>query len=442
MSRMYSLFILLMICITANAQVLIKPNQYDFGTVDIAGQLFATYAYKNNGSQPIYLLKIEGSPFISYRKPGKALLGGQSDTLKIIYTPPKEGRFDESIKLYFSDSYEPRIVSLKGTIKKIDNDPTLNCYSFNDEAGINIIMCDLKINVIDSFTQAPITQATIQQYYGNRIAFDLHTNQQGYVSYSLKPGLYQYQIHAVGYQSRIVQYYINRQTRTITCKLIPLTKNENITTTTSQNPITDTTINPSSSLSSTELPIEQYAFNNIVFLIDVSSSMSLSDRLPLLKQSMQTLIAELRPVDRVSVITYASNAKVIYPSTPITKKDELSALIESLVAGGSTSADKGLQLAHDVVFDNYITDGNNQLIIATDGSFSLTEKDLNLFRDGTANNKPLTVLVIGFGKNKDAQKGLREMARKFQGSYTLIRKDQEESNRALLEEIKKNSRKK
>lgn len=442
MSRMYSLFILLMICITANAQVLIKPNQYDFGTVDIAGQLFATYAYKNNGSQPIYLLKIEGSPFISYRKPGKALLGGQSDTLKIIYTPPKEGRFDESIKLYFSDSYEPRIVSLKGTIKKIDNDPTLNCYSFNDEAGINIMMCDLKINVIDSFTQAPIAQAIIQQYYGNRIAFDLHTNQQGYVSYSLKPGLYQYQIAANGYQSRIVQYYINRQTRTITCKLIPLTKNENITTTTSQNPITDTTINPSSSLSSTELPIEQYAFNNIVFLIDVSSSMSLSDRLPLLKQSMQTLIAELRPVDRVSVITYASNAKVIYPSTPITKKDELSALIESLVAGGSTSADKGLQLAHDVVIDNYITDGNNQLIIATDGSFSLTEKDLNLFRDGTANNKPLTVLVIGFGKNKDAQKGLREMARKFQGSYTLIRKDQEESNRALLEEIKKNSRKK
>ena len=442
MSRMYSLFILLMICMTANAQVLIKPNQYDFGTVDIAGQLFDTYAYKNNGSQPIYLLKIEGSPFISYRKPGKALLGGQSDTLKIIYTPPKEGRFDESIKLYFSDSYEPRIVSLKGTIKKIDNDPTLNCYSFNDEAGINIMMCDLKINVIDSFTQAPIAQAIIQQYYGNRIAFDLHTNQQGYVSYSLKPGLYQYQIAANGYQSRIVQYYINRQTRTITCKLIPLTKNENITTTTSQNPITDTTINPSSSLSSTELPIEQYAFNNIVFLIDVSSSMSLSDRLPLLKQSMQTLIAELRPVDRVSVITYASNAKVICPSKPVTHKDELSSIIESLVAGGSTSADKGLQLAHDVVIDNYITDGNNQLIIATDGSFSLTEKDLNLFRDGTANNKPLTVLVIGFGKNKDAQKGLREMARKFQGSYTLIRKDQEESNRALLEEIKKNSRKK
>jgi uncharacterized protein YegL len=304
------------------------------------------------------------------------------------------------------------------------------------------MMCDLKINVIDSFTQAPIAQAIIQQYYGNRIAFDLHTNQQGYVSYSLKPGLYQYQIAANGYQSRIVQYYINRQTRTITCKLIPLTKNENITTTTSQNPITDTTINPSSSLSSTELPIEQYAFNNIVFLIDVSSSMSLSDRLPLLKQSMQTLIAELRPVDRVSVITYASNAKVICPSKPVTHKDELSAIIESLVAGGSTSADKGLQLAHDVVIDNYITDGNNQLIIATDGSFSLTEKDLNLFRDGTANNKPLTVLVIGFGKNKDAQKGLREMARKFQGSYTLIRKDQEESNRALLEEIKKNSRKK
>jgi Ca-activated chloride channel family protein len=197
---------------------------------------------------------------------------------------------------------------------------------------------------------------------------------------------------------------------------------------------------PNVDMAGTELPIDKYSFNNIVFLIDVSSSMSMSDRLPLLKKSMATLINQLRPVDRVSIITYASNASVLYPSKPVTSKEELILLIESLSAGGSTSADKGLKLSYDVMVENYITNGNNQLIIATDGAFTLKEKDLNLFNGGAANNQPIKVSIIGFGKNKDAQKGLRQMAKQFKGSYIYIA-NSNDAERALLDEIKKNSRK-
>jgi uncharacterized protein YegL len=430
------------------AQIKINPTLYDFGTVDIAGQLFASYTYSNNGTEPVYLLKIETSPFISYRKPVKALQPGQTDTLKIVYTPPKEGNFDESLLLYFSNSTTPKTIKLKGNIKKIDNDPTLNCYSFNTDAGVNIIMCDLKVNIVDAGTNKPISQAMLQQYFGNTPAFSLLTNEKGIISYSLKPGLYHYKIYADGYQPLAVDQYVNRQTKEVTYRLIPMPKEEIQPEILTQNEsIIDTTMDVVESkpiLSkemSDELPVDKYAFNNIVFLIDVSSSMSMPDRLPLLKKSMSTLISQLRPVDRVSIITYASNAKVVYPSKTVTDKNELNMLIESLQASGSTSADKGLQLAYDVVTEYYISNGNNQLIIASDGAFTLKEKDLNLFKGGTSDNQPLTVSVIGFGKNKDAQKGLKQMAKQFRGSYIYIT-NVADAERALLEEIKKNSRKK
>lgn len=444
------LIILCMLCVSpVFSQVKINPTIYDYGTVDIAGQLFASYVFTNNGTDKIYLLKVEASPFMSYRKPVKAVMPGESDTLKIVYTPPKEGAFDESLLLYFSNSTTPKTVRMKGVIKKIDNDPTLNCYSFSTDAGVNVIMCDLKINIIDAGNNKPIADAMVQQYFGMRPAFNLSTNEKGYISYSLKPGLYHYKISAEGYQSYAVDQYVNRQTKEITYKLIPLPKEEpqpEIISSTEEVLVdTLTPINERKPVKveiiSSELPIEKFAYNNIVFLIDVSSSMSMQDRLPLLKKSMLTLINQLRPVDRVSIITYASNATIIYPSKPVTEKEELIQLIESLVANGSTSADKGLKMAYDVVTEHYISNGNNQLIIASDGAFTLKEKDLNLFKGGAANNQPLIVSVIGFGKNKDAQKGLKDMAKQFKGSYIHI-SNPGDAERALLDEIKKNSRKK
>lgn len=444
------IFILFLLCHTSVwAQVKVTPTIYDYGTVDIAGQLFASYVFTNNGTDKVYLLKVEASPFMSYRKPVKAVMPGESDTLKIVYTPPTAGAFEESMLLYFSNSTTPKTVRMKGYIKKIDNDPTLNCYSFSTDAGVNVIMCDLKINVVDAGTDKPISNAMVQQYFGTRPAFNLTTNDKGYISYSLKPGLYHYKISAEGYQSYAVDQYVNRQTKEVTYKLIPLPKEEpQPEVISSTNDVLVDTLAPvietqpvKVDFISSELPLEKFAYNNIVFLIDVSSSMSMPDRLPLLKKSMLTLINQLRPVDRVSIITYASNATIIYPSKPVIEKQELIQLIESLMANGSTSADKGLKMAYDVVTEHYISNGNNQLIIATDGAFTLKEKDLNLFKGGAANNQPLTVSIIGFGKNKEAQKGLKDMARQFKGSYIHIA-DAGEADRALLDEIKKNSRKK
>ena len=97
-------------------------------------------------------------------------------------------------------------------------------------------------------------------------------------------------------------------------------------------------------------------------------------------------------------------------------------------------------MAHDVLLENYLDQGNNQLVLATDGSFTLKESDLKLFNNGTIDGKPLNICVTGFGHNKDAIKSLKKTSKRFNGKFIHIDKSEQATN-ALLEEVKQNSRK-
>jgi uncharacterized protein YegL len=436
----YYLVFFLLIFIKTQAQVTITPKGYDFNDIELANQIYASYIITNNSTQKIYLLKVEGDPSITYRRITKAIQPGTSDTLKVWYSPSREGNFYKEFQIYLSDDVKPFGLSMKGNLLHLDKDPTLNCYSFSKtEAGVNIILADVEIYLIDSITKKPINNGNVTQFYNNNPRFTMQTNEKGYVSLSLKPNLYQYQFSATGYNTIKAETYINRKTKKLVYELSPINQ-EKISLDTieikniSQDTVLELIVNES-----TELPVEFYAANNIVFLIDISSSMNLSDRLPLLKESMHTLIDQLRPIDKVSIITYATQAKVIYSSKLVKDKNELLNIIDELVAGGSTSADKGLGITHEVLIDNYISGGNNQIVMATDGAFELKEKDLALFNNGTAEiDKQVNFSILGFGKSKDARKALKKIADKFRGSFIYI-SSSDDAEKALLNEIKRNS---
>src|SRR5206468_10065878 len=107
--------------------------------------------------------------------------------------------------------------------------------------------------------------------------------------------------------------------------------------------------------------------NNLVFLIDVSGSMESPDKLPLLKRSLELLVDQLRPQDRVAIVVYAGNAGLVLPSTPGPNKGAINAAIEQLDAGGSTAGGEGSQRAYQVAKDSCLQNGNHRVILATDG---------------------------------------------------------------------------
>lgn len=173
-----------------------------------------------------------------------------------------------------------------------------------------------------------------------------------------------------------------------------------------------------------DIEVEQVPASNLVFLLDVSGSMDQPNKLPLVKNAMHILMEKLRPRDRVAIVVYAGAAGMVLESTPCTPegKDEIISAFENLTAGGSTAGGEGIELAYKIAKDHFITDGNNRVILATDGDFNVgTSSDGALER--LIENKRddgifLTVLGVGMGNYKDSK--MEKLSNAGNGNYAYI----------------------
>ncbi|HET9603137.1 MAG TPA: YfbK domain-containing protein, partial [Gemmatimonadales bacterium] len=162
--------------------------------------------------------------------------------------------------------------------------------------------------------------------------------------------------------------------------------------------------------------------SNLVFLIDVSGSMMSEDKLPLVKQAFHTLVRHLGEEDRVAIVVYAGQAGLVLPSTPGGDKDRILSAIDRLEAGGSTAGGAGIRLAYDVARRHFMPEGNNRVILATDGDFNVgvssTSELTRLIEDRRKEGTYLTVLGFGTGNSTDGRMEAR--ADKGNGNYAYI----------------------
>jgi Ca-activated chloride channel family protein len=185
------------------------------------------------------------------------------------------------------------------------------------------------------------------------------------------------------------------------------------------------------------IPMANLPATNLVFLVDVSGSMDEQNKLPLLKESMKILVKELRSIDKVSIVVYAGSAGVVLEPTSGDNKDEIMDAFDDLHAGGSTAGGEGIELAYKLAQQNFIKEGNNRVVIATDGDFNVgasTDDDmLKLIEQKRESGVFLTVLGFGMGNYKDSK--MEILADKGNGNYAYIDNIQE-ANRFLGKEFK------
>ncbi len=162
--------------------------------------------------------------------------------------------------------------------------------------------------------------------------------------------------------------------------------------------------------------------NNLVFLLDVSGSMSAANKLPYVKKSMEMILNELRDEDRVAIVVYAGAAGLVLPSTSARDKGKIMAAIDNLNAGGSTAGGAGIKLAYKTAKENFIKGGNNRIVLCTDGDFNVgvsSKSGLqNLIEQKRNEGVFLTVLGFGMGNYKDNR--LETLADKGNGNYGYI----------------------
>jgi len=189
-------------------------------------------------------------------------------------------------------------------------------------------------------------------------------------------------------------------------------------------------------LQSQQIDASKAAPNNLVFLIDVSGSMSSEDKLPLLKKGLYLLIDQLREEDKVSIVVYAGAAGMVLPPTSGMRKDKIKAVIEELSSGGSTAGGEGIELAYMIAKTQFLENGNNRIILATDGDFNVgvsSEGDLiRLIEEKREQGIFLSVLGFGTGNLQDSK--MEQLADKGNGNYNYI-DNILEAKKVLVEEM-------
>ncbi len=167
---------------------------------------------------------------------------------------------------------------------------------------------------------------------------------------------------------------------------------------------------------------EQRPASNLVFLLDVSGSMSSLNKLPLLKKSLGLLIERLSEYDSVAIVVYAGASGLTLPATMCDDKATILTSLDNLNAGGSTNGGAGIQLAYDIASENFIEGGNNRVILATDGDFNVGTTSrtalLSLIEQKAQTGVFLSVLGFGMGNLKDST--LEMLADKGNGNYAYI----------------------
>ena len=205
--------------------------------------------------------------------------------------------------------------------------------------------------------------------------------------------------------------------------------------------ITDCPWNPESQLlslhiSARKIEPDKIPPSNLVFLVDISGSMDMPNRLPLLKSAFKLLVNNLRDNDTVSIVVYGSTVGIWMQPTSGKEKEKIRKSIEELYPGGATPGESGIRTAYALAKNQYIKDGNNRVILATDGDFNIGQASEEELEKMITQHQQwgiyLTCLGVGMGNYKDSK--LEILAKKGNGNFAYLDNEQE-AEKVLVKEL-------
>ncbi|MES2567839.1 MAG: VWA domain-containing protein [Bacteroidota bacterium] len=356
-----------------NSLINVDEPNKDIGTQENIYKIKADYIIQNNQTKNLYLLRADALKGITIHTSKKTIKPNDTALIVIEFIPQHTGKFTEVLNLVTSADGLPFKLSLSGNVKSIKTDDKTACFYFKKPKNPGI----------KNPEQIVVVESTKPRDVSNRIP--------DYTPYEeLKDPIKQPEV------------------------IIPIKqKNDKL------------------------LDEKLYKPNNIIFLVDVSNSMKDTNKLRIMQYALHELIDVLRPEDKITFITYADSVKVLKEVTNGSNKIELNEVVDKLKAKGLTKGNKAILFSLDVAIKNYIADGNNQIILATDGKFRFYPDDQKLYK-ANLGAKTIKLSTIAFGNDKDAIKNLKEIADIGNGNFIHI-KARSKAKEQLLNEIKENS---
>lgn len=435
--------------------------EHDFGDIKAGDSRVVDIKFRNTTGEKVYLLRIKHGREIKSLVSSKSIMPDSLLLIRIKFNPIETGKFKIYIPIYLSNSLEPFEFSIQGYVKEIDNSMGLACPSFDNKKVEKTLVFDFTATVLDRKTGEPIKDASITFVTNGTVSQIEKTNGRGVVKTSALIGLYYFVIDANKYIGSEFPKYINKRNDSILVYLdkpkviveeepiallveepvVVIEEKESVIEKPITLPLVDTIplLKEEALVVAEEIPIELvYKSNNIVFLLDVSTSMNKEGKLDLLKASLIEMVNGLRPEDRITLISYSTFSKVILDGTPGSEKELLIQKIQAIRAQGVTAGGDGMKLAYKQAKRNYIEGGNNQVIMATDGKFN--RGATNLDRLVTKNfQRGIGITVLGIKNKPENAEEMQSIANLGGGNYLVI-ESYEDSKQLLINEIKRTSR--
>ena len=446
MRKLTFLFLIFCICnFSINAQTpQAEPRSLDFGSVQEANSLHSYLVIRNTGSKALFLLRADASPEFTVSVGRKMIPSGDTLHLNFNFRPSRAGKFKETIKLYYNGSPDPYFIEVKGELKNLLSKDLSACVNFDPQSGsfsnanASIpLMSKHSVRFQDATTGKLIKEGSILYISQTSREKSERSTYDGLLESMIPIGPYAFVVSAPGYETLTMEKYISVTGAKETFMLSPLPKPEFKSDSIQKKPLVEI---PKQLDYSTLLDERVYRPNNIVFLIDISGSMKEPEKLPLLKQSMVKLMEPIRPIDKITIVTYGTDVRIAVPTVSGNEKKRVLELIDTLKASGITAGSKGIQTAYTIANEQFIPDGNNQVILATDGGFRVNVKDRKMIEQSSKNPNQTTILsVVGFSCKPDALMMLGALTKQGAGSLIQVNNSKQAEN-ALLDEIKNRSK--
>lgn len=430
------------------SQVKTESKVINFGLIQRGSDKVRDIVIENTGSKKTLILKSNFSREFDILFSSREILPDSSVILRVKFKPISQGPFSEKVEIWFSTENKPLLLEFEADVAWLDPADNSPCPDFNAQPYDCCPNNQFEVKVMDAETNKPVN-ARLRVVNDGRVLIDERIGQKGTFTAEVPVSWYFMEASLEGYESADTATYINTRKNYFELFLRPERTAEHQEEIQSQ-PISTVVKSENaerdSVIADTGRPDDVivaggesfYRRNNVVFLIDVSQSMAGMGKMDLLKASMSELVDELREIDNVSVVTYASDAKLVLPQTDGSKKEYILNTINALFAGGMTSGTRGFRMAYETAAKGYIEEGNNQVIVVTDGAFRASDNPMIVEMAQKQLQKGVKTSIVGIKSKPLAIISLTEIASWGGGNFVSIN-NLDQASEALLKEVRQQS---
>jgi Ca-activated chloride channel family protein len=455
-----------------HAQLVFEKTNLNFGELNAQSEYFLDIEVKNSGIKKEY--------FLSFRKPagvivlskGQYVLPDSTTFVRVQVNPSGKGRFQHKIEIFTSDRDKATILTVSGNVLDLPYNASADlqsCPDFNVRPAKSVQSNLLTVKTIDKNTRELIdAQVFLIQ---NGVDVSSINTKKGIWKDKFPLGFTYFYAKSANYRNAEMSAYVNANRNEV---LIELEKNPEteivepailvvVEPIIAEKLIPEKEIiiveeksKPEVSLrkelqtakvknDSISIPVDrELAFENfsdenfkavnLVFVIDVSSSMASKEKFDLLKFSLNELSTILRKQDKISFVTYSSEASVLMESISGIEKEEIQKQIKELKAFGYTAGSAGIKLGFKELEKNFIADGMNTIIVLTDGAFNKYSGDYTKII-AKYQKRNMNLSVVGIKNFPKDEENMREAAKIGNGVYIPVF-NLEDAQQNIIREVK------